>query len=121
MLKTVTTLLAVTLALAMLVIASMLMDMIVMVRLVSNIRNCFVISLNMHYLYAKIDVQLVFFLPQILMSVQSSLMSVSRYVTTPLVPMCVTAVLAMLSIVMEERAEVKTEKKFKMVLYSVLT
>ena len=48
-------------------------------------------------------------------------MSVSRYVTTPLVPMCVTAVLAMLSIVMEERAEVKTEKKFKMVLYSVLT
>lgn len=33
-------------------------------------------------------------------------MNVSRYVTTLLVPMCVTAVLAMLSIAMEEHAEV---------------
>ena len=37
-------------------------------------------------------------------------MNVSKYVTTPLVPMCVTAVLVMLSIVMEEHAEVKTDK-----------
>ena len=37
-------------------------------------------------------------------------MSVSRFVTTPLVPMYATAVLVMLSIVMEEHAEVKIKK-----------
>ena len=107
-LRTATTLSVAILAPVILDIASMPMDMIVMVRIIIN-------GISSYLPDATCIKPGLLLFPQILMSVQNSLTNVSKFVTTLLAHMCVTVALVMPSIVMDGHAEVKLMKLMFMI------